>query len=177
MRIARVALSVLAVAVLSAAVRISFAASDSASVQAVLDASPDRVKQAVVATLQEAGYNVSEPRRSGDDITARRARVVKHTGEEDDATTELQRIAKVADAWQADVKSLSEYYVNLSVAMRAVESTKTRIGVRVQITGARRTRGRRGAPMPVPIESNGVLEQELIAQIREHLARGGASSP
>jgi DUF1009 family protein len=176
-RIARIALSVLAVAVLSTAVRMSFAASGSASAQAVLDASPDRVKQAVVATLQKAGYKVSEPRRSGGDITARRARVVKHTGEEDDATTELQRIAKVADAWQADVNSLSEYYVNVSVAMRAVENTQTRIAVRAQITGARRTRGRRGAPMPVPIESNGVLEQELIAQIREHLAREGVSSP
>jgi hypothetical protein len=176
-RVARVLLSMLAIVVLSTTVVVSSATADSTSAQAVLDAAPDRVREAAIASLKEAGYKVSEPKRSGADVTARRARMVKHMGEEDDAATELQRIAKVDDAWQADVRSLSEYYVNVSVAMRPVENNQTRIAVRAQITGARRTRGRRGAPLPVPIESNGVLEQELIAQIRERLARGGDSSP
>jgi hypothetical protein len=176
-KIAGMLFSVLAIVVASSAIRVSSASAGPASSQAVLDAPPDRVKQAAVAALEEAGYKVSQPRRSGGDVTARRARVVTHGGEKDDATTELERIAKVADAWQADVQSLSEYYVNVSVAMRAVDDHQTRIAVRAQITGARRTRGRRGAPMPVPIESNGVLEQELIAQIRERLSRGENSSP
>ena len=167
----------LAIVVLSTTVYVSSAIAASTSAQAVLDAAPDRVKEATVASLKEAGYKVSEPRRSGADVTARRARVMKHMDEEDDAATELQRIAKVDDAWQADVKSLSEYYVDVSVAMRPLASNQTRIAVHAQITGARRTRGRRGAPLPVPIESNGVLEQELIAQIRERLARAGDSSP
>jgi hypothetical protein len=170
----RMLLSVLAIVVASTAVHPS-SATAAAGAQAVLDAAPDRVKEATVASLKEAGYKVSEPRRSGGDVTARRARPVKHTGEEDDATTDLQRIAKVDDAWQADVKSLSEYYVNVSVAMHPMENNRTGIVVRAQITGARRTRGRRGAPLPVPIESNGVLEQDLIAQIRERLATGGGS--
>ncbi len=170
-------LSVLAGFLLSVAIDVSSAAADSSSTQAVLDAPLDRVKAAAVSTLEETGYKVSEPRRSGGDVTARRAQVMKYTGEGNETATELERIAKVGEGWEADLKSLSEYYVNVTVATRAEDSTKTRIAVRAQITGARRTRGRRGAPMAVPIESNGVLEQELIAKIRQSLSRQSGSTP
>jgi hypothetical protein len=78
--------------------------------------------------------------------------------------------------WEADVSSLSEYYVTMTVAMHAVESEKTRIDVSAQITGARRTRGRRGRPLPVPIQSNGALEKELVGDIQYRLASAGDPS-
>ena len=155
----------LAILALSAAVRVSSAAAESV----VLDATPDRVRKAAFTSLEEEDFKVSEARRTGE-LTARRARPVKYTDGKSDAEAELQRIAKVDPMWQADASSLSEYYITMTVATHAVESGKTRLDVSAQITGARRTRGRRGRPMPVPIQSNGALEKELVGEIQHRLA-------
>ncbi len=148
----------------------TLAVSSAAAESAVLDAAPDRVRKAAIASLEKEEFKVSGTRRSTGDLTARRARPVKYTDGKSDAAEELQRIAKVDPMWQADVGSLSEYYVTLTVATHAVESGKTRIDVSAQITGARRTRGHRGRPVPVPIQSNGVLEKELVGDIQNRLA-------
>jgi hypothetical protein len=162
----RVMRSGLAVCALSIAVGVSLAAAESA----VLDAPPDRVRKAAISSLEEEGFKISASIRSTGDVTARRARAVKYTDGKSDAADELQRIATVDPMWQADVSSLSEYYVTMTVTMHPVESGKTRIDVGAQITGARRARGRRGRPAPVPIQSNRTLEKELVGDIRNRLA-------
>ena len=130
----------------------------------------------LTGVLEKEGFKVSGPRRSTGELTARRARPVKYTDGKSDAEAELQRIAKVDPMWQADVSSLSEYYVTMTVATHDVDSGKTRIDVSAQITGARRSRGRRGRPVPVPIPSSGVLEKELVGDIQNRLASAGDSS-
>src|SRR5262245_40636625 len=120
----------LAILTLSVAVGVSAAAAESA----VLDAAPDRVRKAALSSLEEQGFKVSGARRSSGELTARRARPVKYVDGKSDAEAELQRIAKVDPMWQADVSSLSEYYVTMTVATHAVESGKTRIDVSAQIT-------------------------------------------
>jgi hypothetical protein len=163
----------LVVLVLSTIVRVSSVAAYSAELQA----SSDRVREAAVSVLEEEGFKIARARRSTGDVTARRARVVNYKDGQSDAADELQRIAKVDPNWQADVSSLSEYYVTVMVAMRPVENEKTLIKVSAQITGAQRTRGRRGAPMPVPIESSGVLEKELVDHIQNRLTSSANSPP
>jgi hypothetical protein len=148
----------------------TLAVSSAFAESAVLDAPPDRVRKAAISSLEKEGFKVSGARSSTGDLTARRARPVKYTDGKSDAADELQRIAKVDPMWQADVSSLSEYYVTMTVGTQAVESGKTRIEVSAQITGARRARGRRGRPVPVPIPSNGVLEKELVGDIQNRLA-------
>jgi hypothetical protein len=123
-----------------------------------------------ISSLEEEGFKISASIRSTGDVTARRAQAVKYTDGKSDAADELQRIATVDPMWQADVSSLSEYYVTMTVTMHPVESGKTRIDVGAQITGARRARGRRGRPAPVPIQSNGALEKELVGDIQNRLA-------
>ena len=162
----------LAILALLAAVAVPSAAAESA----VLDAPPDLVRKAAISSLEKEGFKVSGPRRSTGELTARRARPVKYTDGKSDAEPELQRIAKVDPMWQADVSSLSEYYVTMTVATHDVDSGKTRIDVSAQITGARRSRGRRGRPVPVPIPSSGVLEKELVGDIQNRLASAGDSS-
>jgi len=163
----------LAILGFSTIVRVSSAAAYSAE----LDAPPDRVREAAISSLEEDGFKISGARRSTGDVTARRARVVKYTDGKSDAAADLQRIAKVDPNWQADVSSLSEYYVTVTVAMRPAENDKTLVKVSAQITGANRRRGRRGAPMPVPIESNGVLEKELVDHIQNRLTSSANSPP
>jgi len=161
-----------AVFALSIAVEVATASAESA----VLDAPPDRVRKAAIASLEEEGFKVSGTRRATGDLTARRARAVKYVDGKSDAAADLQRIAKVDPMWEADVSSLSEYYVTMTVVTHLVEGAKTRIDVSAQITGARRTRGRRGRPVPVPIQSNGALEKELVADIQNRLASAGDPS-
>jgi hypothetical protein len=168
-RVMRLGLAVLA---LSSAVGVSPAAAESA----VLDAPPDRVRKAATSSLEEEGFKISGARRSTGDLTARRAGAVKYADGKSDAAEDLQRIAKVDPMWEADVSSLSEYYITMTVATHPVESAKTRIDVNAQITGARRTRGRRGRPLPVPIQSNGTLEKELVGDIQKRLAAAGDPS-
>jgi hypothetical protein len=162
----------IAVCAFSAAIAISPAAAESA----VLDAPPDRVREAAVASLQEEGFRISTSIRRSSDLTARRSRTVKYENGVSDAAAELQRIAKVDPMWEADVNTLSEYHVTMTVVTHPVESGETRIDVNAQITGARRTRGRRGRPLPVPIQSNGALEKQLVGDIQNRLASTGDSS-
>jgi len=168
MGMVKVMRSGLAILALCAVAGVSRGAAESA----VLDAPTDNVRTAAISALEEKGFRISGARRSTGDLTARRAQPVKYTDGKSDAAAELHRIAKVDPMWEADVASLSEYYVTMTVATHAVESAKTRLDVTAQITGARRTRGRRGRPVPVPIESNGVLEKELVGDIRSRLASG-----
>jgi hypothetical protein len=150
--------------------------SPAAAESAVLDAPVDRVRKAAVSSLEAQGFKLSATRRSTGDLSARRARPVKYADGKSDAAEDLQRIAKVDPMWEADVKSLSEYYVTMTVAMHSVDGGKTGIDVSAQITGARRTRGRRGRPVPVPIQSNGALEKGLIGDIQNRIASAGPAS-
>jgi hypothetical protein len=71
---------------------------------------------------------------------------------------------------------MSEYYVTLTARLGPSEG-KTGIDVVGRITAVFRRRGGAGAPLPVALTSNGVLEQELVQHVRDRLAHGASETP
>jgi hypothetical protein len=161
------------VTLLLAATSSSFATESSSQTSAVLDASFDAVWEATLSSLRDADYKISEEQRAKGFISARRTRLVRRSSE-DEAARELQRIYEREARVGIDVRGLSEYYVTMTVRVRSGEPGKTGMYVRGQITAVRRRRGGAGMPQPVPIASNGVLEEELVQQVRERLAHGAS---
>jgi hypothetical protein len=146
-----------------------------ADAHAVLDASFDAAWEATVASLRDAGYKVSGERRAQGSVSGRRTRRVGRTNE-DEGARELQRIIRTEPRVGIDVRGLSEYYVTLTVRLGSVDRGKTGIDVVGQIMAVRRRRGGAGMPQPVPLTSNGVLEEEFVQRVQEQLTHG-ASEP
>jgi len=151
------------------------AAAPSPSTRTVLEASFDAAWEATVASLRDAGYKVSGERRAQGSVSGRRTRRVGRTNE-DEGARELRRIIRTEPRVGIDVRGLSEYYVTLTVRLGSVDSGKTGIDVVAQIMAVRRRRGGAGMPQPVPLTSNGVLEEEFVQRVQERLAHS-ASEP
>jgi hypothetical protein len=137
----------------------------------ILDASVDAVWDATIASLRDTGYKVSEERRARGSVSGRRTRLVGRM-KEDDAAKELKQICRTAPRVGIDVRGMSEYYVTLTARIGSSEHGKTGIDVVAKITAVFRRRGGAGAPMPVALDSNGALEEELLQRVRERLAHG-----
>jgi hypothetical protein len=164
-----------ALMLLLAATSSLLAAAPSPNARTVLDASFDAAWDSAIASLHEAGYRVSEERRAQGSVSGRRTRRVGRTNE-DEGARELQRIIRTEPRVGIDVRGLSEYWVTLTVRLGSVDRGKTGIDVVGQIMAVRRRRGGAGMPQPVPLTSNGVLEEEFVQRVRERLAHG-ASEP
>src|SRR5436190_4856771 len=87
--------------------------------EAVLDAPPEKVWDAAVASLRAAGYRISKERRSSGFVSGQLGRTVTHTGEAD-AFAELRRISRF-DESIPDVRRASEYRVILNVEVHPAE--------------------------------------------------------
>jgi hypothetical protein len=142
-----------------------------ATARGSFDAPPDAVWKATIESLQGEGYKIREEDQSKGIISARRTRMVGRMNEEK-AAKELKQIYKPEPRVGTDVRGMSEYYVSLTARIRASEG-KTDLDVAAaKITAVFRRRGGAGAPLPVALTSNGVLEQELVERVRDRLAHG-----
>jgi hypothetical protein len=163
-RLLRPAMGALLVILVSA---LSGLAAPPPQTQAVLDASPDKVWDATLASLRDGGYRISRERRSSGFVEGQLARPIRYGGEED-PFAELKRISRF-DQSIPDVRVSSEYRVILGVELHPADGERTRIDVHGQVVAVQRARGRRGAPRPIPLVSSGVVEEELLDRIRERL--------
>jgi hypothetical protein len=145
----------------------SRAAAPPSQAVAVLDAPYEKVWDAALASLRDAGYRISKERRSSGFIEGQLGRTVTHLGE-GDPFAELKRISWI-DESIPDIRRASEYRVILNVEVHPAETERTRVQVRGQIVGVDRPRGRRGVPRPISVPSRGVVEAELLQHIRERL--------
>jgi hypothetical protein len=136
---------------------------------ALFDATVDSVRQATLESMRELGYKVREG-RAKDVVSGRRTRVVGRMNEEE-ATQELKQIYRAEPRVGIDTRGMSEYYVTLTARIGSSEG-RTAVDVTGAITAVFRRRGGAGAPLPVALSSNGVVEQELVQRIRDRLAHG-----
>jgi hypothetical protein len=169
-RFGRTALYALATLLLAAAPSPLSAQSPPTS-RGAFDAPLDAVWNATIESLKGEGYKIRQEHRSKGIISARRTRIVGRMNEEE-ATKELKQIYKPEPRVGIDVRGMSEYYVELTARIRASEGTTHLDVAAAKITAVFRRRGGAGAPVPVPLTSNGSLEQELIQRVRDRLAHG-----
>src|SRR5207249_10944081 len=94
---------------------------------AVLDAPYEKVWDAAVASLRDAGYRISKERRSSGFVSGQLGRTVTHM-REGDAFAELKRISRFDESIPS-ARRASEYRVILDVEVHPVETARTRVQV------------------------------------------------
>jgi hypothetical protein len=134
-----------------------------------------KVRKAAESALRDAHYTVRRE-RAGRVVSGVWRRPARTTKEQAAAIEELRRISRYDTVDVPDTRALTEYRVTVRIEIAEESEGKTRVEIHAETVTTNHTReGNQVVIQRVPFASLGVLEEETLLRMREHL--GEASAP
>ena len=139
-----------------------------APVTATFDVPADRARRAAELALRDAHYVVG---KQATVVTGTLLRKTRSVTERADAIEELRRISRFDPAQIPDPRTLLGYRIAQAVTITQIGETRSQVTVHAEIITSSRVPARIEGPGPrMAFASLGVLEEETLLRIREHLA-------
>jgi hypothetical protein len=139
-----------------------------APVSATFELPAARVRSAAERALTDAHYVVG---KQGTVVTGTLRRKTRTVNDRADAIEELRRISRFDPAQIPDPRALREYRITQAVTITQVGETRTTVSVHAEIVTASHVPAKVERPGPrMAFASLGVVEEETLLRIREHLA-------